>query len=226
MSIRVLLADDQALVRRGLRLILECEDDVVVVGEAEDGGRVVALTAELQPDVVLMDIQMPVVDGLEATRRIGALGAGVRARVLVLTTFERDDYLFEALRGGASGFLLKNCPPEELVRAVRVVAGGEALLAPSATRRIIEDYLARPAATGARGAGPDRLTDRELDVLRRLASGRSNAELARDLYVSEGTVKTHVSSILAKLGLRDRVQAVVYAYDHGLVDPARQTPGG
>jgi DNA-binding NarL/FixJ family response regulator len=223
-SIRVLLADDHALVRRGLRLILECEDDVVVVGEAEDGGQVVTLTAELQPDVVLMDVQMPVVDGLEATRRIGALGVG--ARVLVLTTFERDDYLFEALRGGASGFLLKNCPPEELVRAVRVVAGGEALLAPSATRRVIEDYLARPAVPGARGAGPDHLTDRELDVLRRLASGRSNAELARDLYVSEGTVKTHVSSILAKLGLRDRVQAVVYAYDHGLVDPARQIPGG
>ena len=225
MSIRVLLADDQALVRRGLRLILECEDDVVVVGEAEDGGQVVALTAELQPDVVLMDIQMPVVDGLEATRRIGALDAGARARVLVLTTFERDDYLFEALRGGASGFLLKNCPPEELVRAVRVVAGGEALLAPSATRRIIADYLARSAVAGARGSGPDHLTDRELDVLRRLASGRSNAELARDLYVSEGTVKTHVSSILAKLGLRDRVQAVVYAYDHGLVDPARHDPG-
>jgi len=223
--VRVALADDQALVRRGFRMILDIEQDIEVVAEAADGSEAVDVVARHRPDVVLMDIQMPVVDGLEATRRIGALGPGVRARVLVLTTFERDDYLFEALRGGASGFLLKNCPPEELVRAVRVVAGGEALLAPSATRRIIEDYLARPAATGARGTGPDHLTDRELDVLRRLASGRSNAELARDLYVSEGTVKTHVSSILAKLGLRDRVQAVVYAYDHGLVDPARQTPG-
>ena len=221
MSIRVVVADDQGLVRRGLRLILESEDDVVVVGEAEDGDRAVALTAELRPDVVLMDIQMPVLDGLEATRRIGRLGAEVRTRVLVLTTFERDDYLFEALRGGASGFLLKNCPPEDLVRAVRVVAGGEALLAPSATRRIIEDYLTRPPAAGSRGSAPDQLTDRERDVLRRLASGRSNAELAQDLFVTEGTVKTHVSSILAKLGLRDRVQAVVYAYDHGLVEPGR-----
>ncbi len=221
MTIRVVVADDQALVRSGFRLILESEDDVAVVGEAADGLQAVALVTELRPDVVLMDIQMPGVDGLEATRRIGRLGNGLPTRVLVLTTFERDDYVFEALRGGASGFLLKNCPPEDLVRAVRTVARGDALLAPSVTRRIVEDYVTRPAPSAPDPRAVDRLTERELDVLRLLAQGRSNGELARELFVSEGTVKTHVSSILTKLGLRDRVQAVVFAYDHGLVRPHR-----
>jgi DNA-binding NarL/FixJ family response regulator len=219
-TVRVVLADDQALVRSGFRLILESAGDVVVVGEAADGREAVALVTDLQPDVVLMDIQMPDVDGLEATRRIGQLGDRLATRVLVLTTFERDDYVFEALRAGASGFLLKNCPPEDLLRAVRVVARGEALLDPAVTRRIIEDYITRPPPPGRRPASLDRLTERELHVLQLLAQGKSNSELAAELYVSEGTIKTHVSSILAKLGLRDRVQAVVFAYDHGLVRPA------
>jgi DNA-binding NarL/FixJ family response regulator len=218
-TIRVLLADDQALVRGGFRLILESEDDITVVAEAEDGQRAVALVAEHRPDVVLMDIQMPVLDGLEATRRIVQMDGASTSRVLVLTTFERDDYVFEALRGGASGFLLKNCPPEELIRAVRLVAEGNALLAPSVTRRIIEDYVQRTVPRRADPSVLQRLTARELDVLRLLAHGKSNSELARELYVSEGTVKTHVSSILTKLGLRDRVQAVVLAYDTGLVRP-------
>ncbi|SFO60401.1 two component transcriptional regulator, LuxR family [Geodermatophilus obscurus] len=221
MTIRVVLADDQALVRGGFRLILESEDDIAVVGEAEDGEQAVTLVADLHPDVVLMDVQMPGVDGLEATRRIGALGDSVRTRVLVLTTFERDDYVLEALRGGASGFLLKNCPPEDLVLAVRRVIRGDALLAPSVTRRLIEDYITRPTPRSAPAPELQRLTERELAVLRLLAQGRSNTELAHELYVSEGTVKTHVSSILSKLGLRDRVQAVVFAYDTGLVEPRR-----
>ena len=221
MTIRVVIADDQALVRGGFRLILESEDDIRVVAEAEDGARAVRLVDELRPDVVLMDIQMPDVDGLEATRRIGALGHGPPTRVLVLTTFERDDYVFGALRGGASGFLLKNCPPEELVRAVHLVADGGALLAPSVTRRLIEDVVRSGSAGSTDAAVLERLTARELDVLRLLAQGKSNTELAGELYVSEGTVKTHVSSILAKLGLRDRVQAVVLAYDAGLVTPGQ-----
>jgi DNA-binding NarL/FixJ family response regulator len=221
MTIRVVLADDQALVRGGFRLILESEDDIAVVGEAEDGEQAVTLVAELHPDVVLMDVQMPGVDGLEATRRIDALGDSVRTRVLVLTTFERDDYVLEALRGGASGFLLKNCPPEDLVLAVRRVNRGDALLAPSVTRRLIEDYITRPTPQRAPAPELQRLTEREVTVLRLLAQGRSNTELAHELYVSEGTVKTHVSSILSKLGLRDRVQAVVFAYDTGLVQPRR-----
>ncbi len=221
MTIRVVLADDQALVRGGFRLILESEDDIVVVGEAEDGEQAVALVAELHPDVVLMDVQMPGVDGLEATRRIGARGDSVRTRVLVLTTFERDDYVLEALRGGASGFLLKNCPPEDLVLGVRRVVRGDALLAPSVTRRLIEDYITRPPPRSAPAPELQRLTERELTVLRLLAHGRTNTELAHELHVSEGTVKTHVSSILSKLGLRDRVQAVVFAYDTGLVEPRR-----
>jgi DNA-binding NarL/FixJ family response regulator len=221
MTIRVLLADDQALVRGGFRLILESEEDIAVVGEAEDGEEAVTLVADLRPDVVLMDVQMPGVDGLEATRRIGALGDPVRTRVLVLTTFERDDYVFEALRGGASGFLLKNCPPEDLVLAVRHVSRGDALLAPSVTRRLIEDYITRPTRRSAPAPELQRLTERERTVLRLLAQGRSNTELADELCVSEGTVKTHVSSILSKLGLRDRVQAVVFAYDTGLVEPRR-----
>jgi DNA-binding NarL/FixJ family response regulator len=213
----VVLADDQPLVRAGFRLILEAEEDFTVVGEAGDGEEALATTQRLQPDVVLMDVQMPKLDGLEATRRI-AKDPTIRTRVLILTTFERDDYIFEALRAGASGFMLKNASPEDLVRAVRVVAAGESLLAPSITRRVIADYADRPVPN-ARAAGLAHLTERELEVLRLLATGKSNAELAHELYLGEGTVKTHVSHLLGKLGLRDRVQAVVFAYESGLVEP-------
>jgi DNA-binding NarL/FixJ family response regulator len=214
---RVVLADDQPLVRAGFRMILEAEDDIDVVGEASDGEEAVAVTRQLQPDVVLMDIQMPKVDGLEATRRI-AQDASTDSRILILTTFERDDYVFEALRAGASGFMLKNAAPEDLVRAVRVVATGDALLDPAITRRVIEDYAQR-AAPRKDHARLARLTEREREVLRLLATGKSNAELAAHLYLGEGTVKTHVSHVLGKLGLRDRVQAVVFAYETGLVEP-------
>jgi DNA-binding NarL/FixJ family response regulator len=215
--ITVLLADDQKLVRTGFRLILESEEDVEVVGEAEDGEQALAALRREQPDVVLMDIQMPRLDGIAATRRIGD-DAGIRSRVVILTTFEQDDYVFEALRAGASGFLLKNAPPEQLVEAVRTVAAGDALLAPAITRRVIEDYARRSAP---RRGDPrvELLTERELEVLRLLATGKSNAELAAQLFLGEGTIKTHVSHVLAKLGLRDRVQAVVFAYETGLVEP-------
>ena len=216
MTIRVVLADDQAMVRAGFRLILEAEDDITIVGEASDGEQAIDVTRRSQPDVVLMDIQMPKIDGLEATRRIGQDNA-VHSRVLILTTFEQDDYVFEALRAGASGFLLKNARPEDLVQAVRVVAAGEALLAPSITRRVIEDYTRRPARRSD-DADLANLTEREVEVLRLLATGLSNAELAARLYVSEGTIKTHLSHVLTKLGLRDRVQAVVFAYEHGLIE--------
>lgn len=216
MTISVVLADDQAMVRAGFRMILDCQPDIAVVGEAENGEQAVEVVVRLQPDLVLMDIQMPVMDGLEATRCITSGSAEVR--VIILTTFERDEYVFEALRFGASGFLLKNAPPEELVHAVRVVADGDGLLSPSVTRRIIEEFSRRPAPLHT---PPDleRLTAREREVLRLLASGRSNAELADQLYVGEGTIKTHVSSVLSKLGLRDRVQAVVFAYETGLILP-------
>ncbi len=219
MSIGVLLADDQSMVRAGFRMILESDPDVEVVGEAATGEQAVAATRRLQPDVVLMDIQMPGGDGLEATRRItGSPDAG--SRVVILTTFERDEYVFEALQAGASGFLLKNAPPEQLVDAVRVVAAGDALLAPSVTRRIIEQFARRPVDADVLERVAS-LTQREREVLVMLARGRSNSELAAELFVTEGTVKTHVSSLLAKLGLRDRVQAVVMAYESGLVTPGR-----
>ncbi len=217
MSIRVLLADDQAMVRAGFRMILESEPDIVVVGESDNGEQAVAATRRLLPDVVLMDIQMPVQDGLEATRRIIAT-CEVPSRVVILTTFERDDYVFDALRSGASGFLLKNAPPEELVHAVRVVAAGDALRAPSVTRRIREPFAQRPVRPEL-DARVQSLTQREREVLVLLARGNSNAELAAKLVVTEGTIKTHVSSVLAKLGLRDRVQAVVLAYESALVTP-------
>lgn len=220
MSVGVLLADDQAMVRAGFRMILESDPDISVVGEAANGEQAVDSARRLRPDVVLMDIQMPGGDGLQATRRItddDELGC----RVVILTTFERDDYVFEALQAGASGFLLKNAPPEELLHAVRVVAAGDALLAPSVTRRIIEQFARRPVRPEL-GTKLEALTDREREVLTQLARGRSNAELAAELFVSEGTVKTHVSSLLAKLGLRDRVQAVVLAYESGLVTPGEQ----
>jgi DNA-binding NarL/FixJ family response regulator len=216
-SIGVLLADDQSMVRTGFRMILESDPDISVVGESANGEQALDSTRRLRPDVVLMDIQMPEMDGLEATRRITA-DPELHSRVVILTTFERDEYVFEALQAGASGFLIKNAPPEELVHAVRVVANGDALLAPSVTRRIIEQF-AHARSNPELGARLESLTHRELEVLKLLAGGKSNAELAAELFVTEGTVKTHVSSLLSKLGLRDRVQAVVLAYESGLVTP-------
>jgi DNA-binding NarL/FixJ family response regulator len=217
-TIRVALADDQAVVRTGFRLILESEDDLAVVGEAADGRQAVDAARRLRPDLVLMDIQMPGLDGLAATREIRADPANACVAVLILTTFERDDYVFEALRAGAAGFLLKNSSPEDLVAAIRIVAGGEALLSPSVTRRLIAEF-ARPTARQPDDPRLDELTERELEVLRLVAAGHSNGEIAGRLYVGEATVKTHVSHVLTKLGLRDRVQAVVYAYESGLVTP-------
>jgi DNA-binding NarL/FixJ family response regulator len=213
--IRVLLADDQELVRSGFRAILSAQPDMEVVGEAGDGERAVALARDTDPDVVCMDVQMPGLDGLEATRALTA--AGSRAAVLVLTTFDRDDYLFAALDAGASGFLLKNAGPEQLVEAVRVLAAGDALLAPAVTRRVIERFGAGEAADPVVVDDPAfaELTEREAEVLRHVAAGMSNAEIAALLHVGEATVKTHVSSVLLKLGVRDRVQAVVRAYRSG-----------
>ncbi|MGC5334314.1 response regulator [Micromonospora sp. DT62] len=224
--VRVLLADDQHLVRTGFRVILEVEDDIEVVGEAADGERAASMARALRPDVVLMDVEMPGVDGLEATRRItaGQDGPGGPA-VLILTTFDRDDYLFAALRAGASGFLLKNGTPEALIEAIRVLARGDGLLAPELTRRVIATF-ARPGEPGPPGsprttpeAALRDLTPREREVLVLVAGGASNAEIAAELHLGEATVKTHVSRVLAKLGLRDRVQAVVFAYEHGVVRP-------
>jgi DNA-binding NarL/FixJ family response regulator len=213
MTVKVLIADDQALVRTGFRKILESEPDLEVVGEAGDGGEAVEAALLLRPDVVLMDIRMPRLDGLEATRRLAG-----KTRVLVLTTFDLNEYVYEALRAGASGFLLKDAPADQLVTAIRVVAAGEALLAPSITRRLIEEFARRPPSN-ARPAELEALSPRELDVLRLVARGLSNAEIASELYVGDATVKTHVSRILQKLNLRDRVQAVVLAYESGLLQP-------
>jgi DNA-binding NarL/FixJ family response regulator len=217
MTITVVLADDQALVRRGFRLILEAEPDIEVVAEAEDGQQAIDAVRRHRPAIVLMDIQMPGLDGLEATRRI-LTPAGNQTRVLILTTFERDDYVFEALQIGASGFLLKTAPPEDLLTAVRVVSRGEALLSPSVTRRVIQE-VTRHQRRAPRSPDVDRLTQRELEVLRLVAEGRSNAEIAAELYLSEATVKTDTSSILFKLGLRDRVQVVIFAYKQGIIEP-------
>jgi DNA-binding NarL/FixJ family response regulator len=220
--IRVLLADDQALVRAGFRLILELEEDMEVAGEAADGQEAIRLARELDPDVVLMDVRMPKLDGIEATRRL--VRAGSPAHVLVLTTFDADEYVYEAMRAGASGFLLKDAPREQLVAGVRLVARGEALLAPAITRRLIERFVHRPPPGSHAPPGLDELSERELDVLKLVARGFSNAEIASELYVSEATVKTHVGHILQKLTLRDRVQAVVAAYESGLVEPDRRKP--
>src|SRR5215469_5639005 len=217
MTIRVLVADDQELVRAGLCVILDATDGIAVVGEAADGAAAIAKVAEQRPDVVLMDIRMPGMDGLEATRLITA--EPDPPKVVMLTTFDLDDYVYEALRSGASGFLLKDSPRGDLIAAVRAVAAGDALLAPSVTRRLIEAFARRPAQTTPSPSQLASVTARERDVLLLLARGRSNAEIARALFVSEATVKTHVASLLAKLGLRDRVQAVILAYETGLVVP-------
>jgi DNA-binding NarL/FixJ family response regulator len=216
-SIGVLIVDDQALVRAGFRMILEIEPDLHVVGEAVDGDQAVAQVAALEPDVVLMDVRMPGTDGIAATRRLMA-DASCGARVVMLTTFDMDEYVYEALKAGASGFLLKDVQPELLVAGIRAVHGGESLLAPTVTRRMIESFLDRPRAVDARAR--ERLallTARERETLQLLARGLTNAEIATDLYVSETTVKTHVGRVLMKLGVRDRVQAVIYAYETGLV---------
>ncbi|MFL6073525.1 MAG: response regulator [Mycobacteriales bacterium] len=222
MTIRVVIADDQAMVRAGFGALLAAQADIDVVGEAADGEQAVAVATATRPDVVLMDVRMPVLDGLAAARRLldpDRGPAGPRPRVLMLTTFDIDDYVYEALRAGASGFLLKDAPPEDLIGAVRVVAAGDALLAPSVTRRLIEDFVrARPAAR-PRPAALAALTPRETEVLTLIARGLSNAEIAAELVLAEQTVKTHVGRILDKLTLRDRTQAVIYAYETGLVTP-------
>jgi DNA-binding NarL/FixJ family response regulator len=220
--IRVLLVDDQSLLRMGFRLILEAEADIEVVGEAGDGAVGVSMTAALAPDVVLMDVRMPTMDGIAATAAI--VEAGLVSKVLILTTFDLDQYVYAGLKAGASGFLLKDAPPTELLTAIRTVASGDAVLAPTATRRLIDQFMPHmpsPDRQAQRDGLLDELTDRERAVFAELAAGRSNREIAAELFVSEGTVKIHVGRILAKLGLRDRVQAVVLAYESGLI-----TPGG
>lgn len=218
MTIGVLIADDEALIRAGFTVLVEAAPDLSVVGEARDGAEAVRLAATLRPDVVLMDVRMPVMDGLAATGRIVAANPTGETRVLVVTTFDQDEVVFEALRAGASGFVLKDTPPEQLLDAIRVVAAGESLLAPGVTRRLVEAFVqsSRPAAGHP---GLDTLTEREREVLVAVAAGRSNVELARELYVSPATVKTHVSRLLAKLGARDRAQLVVIAYESGVVVP-------
>ncbi|MEV0387523.1 response regulator transcription factor [Nonomuraea sp. NPDC050643] len=218
MTIRVLIADDQAMVREGFAVLLNAQPDIEVVGQAADGGEAVALVADLLPDVVLMDVRMPVLDGLEATRQVTAL-----TKVVVLTTFDLDEYVYQALRAGASGFLLKKAGARELSEAVRVVAAGEALLAPSVTRRLIGEF-ARLKAPAPAARHVEELSEREVEVLLLIAHGRSNAEIGHELVISERTVKTHVSNLLAKLGLRDRTQAAVYAFETGLVSPSGRRP--
>jgi DNA-binding NarL/FixJ family response regulator len=221
-TIRILVCDDQALVRSGFQMILEAQPDIEVVGEAEDGREAIDLANRLLPDVILMDVRMPNLDGVEATRRLVA--QGTEARVLILTTFDLDEYVYDAIRAGASGFLLKDVRPAQLVEAIRVVAAGDALLAPSVTRRLLDRFA---EVLPARDQGPPpqlaSLTERELEVLRLVAEGLSNAEVAERLFLSETTVKTHVSSVLRKLDLRDRVQAVVLAYEAGLVRPGSRS---
>ena len=222
MTIEVLIADDQAMVRAGFAALLDAHDGITVTGQATDGTEAVALAARLDPDVILMDVRMPQLDGIEATRRI--LGPSYAAakvpRILMLTTFDIDDYVYDALQAGASGFLLKDALPEDLVHAVRVIAAGDALLSPSVTRRLIAQFAAqKPRATASSSLLSD-LTDREREVLVLIGQGRSNTEIAAALFIAEQTVKTHVGKVLAKIGARDRVQAVIFAYDTGLVEPA------
>ncbi|MGN6472908.1 MAG: response regulator [Mycobacteriales bacterium] len=213
--IRVVVADDEALVRAGFRVMLESEDDIEVVGEARDGAEALSVTREMQPDVLVLDIQMPALDGIETTTRLRAGGAATR--VLILTTFDRDDYLYRALQAGASGFLLKTVSPDHLAHAVRTVAAGDSLLDPVLTRRLLDEYVKRPPPHQGTPASFADLTERELDVLREMARGASNDEIARTLFITMSTVKTHVRAVLAKLGVHDRVQAVVMAYQNGLV---------
>lgn len=218
MTIKVLLVDDQPLLRTGFRMILSAESDLTVVGEAGDGASAVDLARRLRPDVVLMDIRMPVMDGIQATRALAGPGVEDPIKVLILTTFGLDEYVVESLRAGASGFLLKDAPPEDLVEAIKIVAGGDALLSPSITRRLLDRVASRlPSASETTIPALAELTDREMEVLKLLARGLSNAEIAEKLVVSETTVKTHVSRVLAKLDLRDRVQAVILCYETGLV---------
>jgi len=217
--IRVIIADDQELVREGLRMMIDAEHDLTVVAEADDGHRALTAAREHDPDVLVMDIRMPDLDGIEATRRL--VEAGGRARVLMLTTFDLDAYVYRAMKAGASGFLLKDATREQLAGAIRTVAAGDSLLAPAITRRLIEDFCERPPPTAATPDVVAHLSQRELEVLRLLAGGLSNAEIAAHLYLSDTTVKSHVARILAKLGLRDRVQTVVFAYETGIVRPGR-----
>jgi DNA-binding NarL/FixJ family response regulator len=221
--IRVVVADDQALVRSGFRMILDSQRDIEVVAEAGDGREALEQARELEPDVVLMDIRMPELDGLEATRRL--LAGDGSTRVLILTTFDADEYVYEAMKSGASGFLLKDVRPEQLAEAVRVVAAGESLLAPTITRRLIEQFVRRPPPGSAKPPQLEELTDRELDVLLLVARGLSNSEIAHELVRTEATVKTHLTHILSKLDLRDRVQAVVLAYESGVVQPGERDAG-
>jgi DNA-binding NarL/FixJ family response regulator len=222
MTIRVVIADDQELIRSGLSTVLDAQPDIEVVGEAKDGSEAVTMVRRLRPDVVLMDIRMPNVDGLQATRRI--VDRPDAPRVLILTTFDADEYVYEAMTGGASGFLLKDVRPEQLAHAIRVVAGGDQLLAPTVTRRLIESFVTHRSASAGVPPQLAQLTERELEVLRLIAHGRSNSEIAATLTIGEATVKTHVNRLFAKLRLRDRVQAVVLAYETGLVTPTGHQP--
>jgi DNA-binding NarL/FixJ family response regulator len=223
--IRVVLADDQALVRAGFRALLDAQDDFTVVGEASDGAHAVRLALQELPDVVLMDIRMPGMDGLEATRRIAADPRCAEVRILILTTFDLDEYVFEALRAGAGGFLVKDTEPVDLLRGVRAVAAGEGLLSPGVTRRLIEEFALHSRAPATTAAAPDPLTDREREVVALVGAGLSNDEIATRLVVSPATAKTHVSRAMTKLGARDRAQVVVYAYEAGLVRPGWLGPG-
>jgi DNA-binding NarL/FixJ family response regulator len=216
--IKILIADDHELMRSGLRSMLDAQPDMEVVGEAEDGAQAVEEAVRLHPDVAIMDIRMPRLDGIEATRRLMSQGDAA-PKVLVLTTFDLDEYVYEALRAGAGGFMLKDAPPGQLAEAVRTVAAGEALLAPAVTKRLLERFVRQPPSDTARQESFAELTDRELEVLRAMTRGMSNAEIGEELFLSEATVKTHVTRILSKLGVRDRVQAVVLAYESGLVEP-------